>query len=58
MRSYEMVLVAVMAMESLIGMLKRKKVFLWYEDEEGELRLKRSAREAMSVGLWKRFRHG
>jgi hypothetical protein len=51
MRSFEMVLAAVMAMESLIGMFKRKKMFLWFRDAEGELRLTRSEKEARRVGV-------
>lgn len=51
MKSFEIVLAAVMAMESLIGIFKRKKMYLWYEDGEGGLGLTGSLREARMRGL-------
>ena len=51
MKSFEMVLAAFIAMDSLIGMFKRKKMFLWFTDGEGELRLTRGEKEARSVGV-------
>lgn len=51
MKSFEVVLAAVMAVESLICMFKRKKMYLWYEDGEGDLGLTGSLKQARMLGL-------
>lgn len=51
MKSFEVVLAAVMATESLISMFKRRKMFLWYEDVEGNLGLTASLKQARMIGL-------
>ncbi|TID22642.1 hypothetical protein E2P81_ATG01768 [Venturia nashicola] len=51
MKSFEVVLAAVTAVESLIRMFKRDKMFLWFEDGNEELGLTASCRQARMLGL-------